>query len=384
MIKLIDDNMGKLLTFLQESKLHNNTIVIFTSDHGDLMGEHARDNKGNPYKTSAGVPLIIRWPNRIARGKVVKSAYSSVDFAPTLLSMLGVNTTEYNFQGIDASKDLFDQDLVISNETQVRYTEDSFSPNWAAALTQRYKFILSHQDIPWLIDMEDDPDEIINFYGREGYDDVSTTMKQALHNAIMTYDLTLQQGYVMFDIPTCSETNDQLDGKRIHKTCEDFSSTGDFTDRCKWPKDQKLCPVSCELCTDDSNGYILFNNTLLTCSDVGHDQCAKSYLSLNQFCPKSCRRRPPCQDAHTKFVFEQTSNKSCNYIGQDPSNKCQVEDAMEMCPVTCKVHCSCYDTVDDFLYKGKNRNCNWVANQSARRCVKWRLLSHCPKVCNQC
>jgi len=258
------------------------------------MGEHAKDNKGEPYKTSAGVPLLIRWPNRITKGKVVKSAYSSVDFAPTLLSMLGVNTAKYVFQGIDASNDLFNNNLEISNESQVRYNEASYSGAWAAAMTQRYKFILSGSDIPWLIDTELDPDEIINFYGHEGYDDISTTLKEALNNAIMTYDFALRQRYVLCDAPTCSETNDQLDGNRMYRTCKDYSSTGDFAVRCKWKTVQELCPVSCGLCSENSNGYILFNNTLLTCNHIGPDQCASAYR-LQQFCPKSCGSMSPSE-----------------------------------------------------------------------------------------
>lgn len=74
MIKCVDYNIGKLLASLTNSGLDEDTIVVFTSDHGDSMGEHLRHNKLTPYDTSAGVPFIIRYPAKIAPGKVVRSA----------------------------------------------------------------------------------------------------------------------------------------------------------------------------------------------------------------------------------------------------------------------------------------------------------------------
>ena len=74
MVKCVDDNIGKLLAYLKTSGLEEDTIVVFTSDHGDSMGEHLRHNKLTPYDTSAGVPFVIRYPAKIAPGKVVRSA----------------------------------------------------------------------------------------------------------------------------------------------------------------------------------------------------------------------------------------------------------------------------------------------------------------------
>jgi arylsulfatase A-like enzyme len=74
MVKCIDDNVGKLLSFLRESGQEDNTIVVFTSDHGDLMGEHRKHNKGTPYETSAGVAFIMKYPGHIMAGKVIHKA----------------------------------------------------------------------------------------------------------------------------------------------------------------------------------------------------------------------------------------------------------------------------------------------------------------------
>lgn len=95
MVKCIDDNVGKILQYLKKSGLHENTIVIFTSDHGDLMGEHLRDDKNMPYETSVVVPFIIKYPGHVPAGKIISTPYSSVDFAPTILSLMDLNETSF-------------------------------------------------------------------------------------------------------------------------------------------------------------------------------------------------------------------------------------------------------------------------------------------------
>jgi arylsulfatase A-like enzyme len=87
MVKCIDDNVGRILQCLRTLKLMDNTIVIFTADHGDLRGEHHRHNKGVPLEASAKVPFVIYYPDRIKAGTIVKEALGTVDFLPTLSSM---------------------------------------------------------------------------------------------------------------------------------------------------------------------------------------------------------------------------------------------------------------------------------------------------------
>ena len=65
MVKCIDDNVGRILKTLRETNRLDNTVVVFTSDHGDLCGEHGRLNKGVPYEGSARIPFVIYYPERI-------------------------------------------------------------------------------------------------------------------------------------------------------------------------------------------------------------------------------------------------------------------------------------------------------------------------------
>jgi len=164
MVKCIDDNVGKILKTLRELKLMDNTIVIFTADHGDLRGEHHRHNKGVPMEGSAKIPFVIYYPAKIKSGTIVKEALGTVDFLPTIINMMGVKTAGLE-EGRDASQ-LFAKGKAPDGWKDVAFVRGTGGPeaNWLGAFTTRYKFIVSPRDIPWLIDMDKDPDELKNFF----------------------------------------------------------------------------------------------------------------------------------------------------------------------------------------------------------------------------
>ena len=87
------------------------------------MGEHANYKKGRPYLTSVRVPFIIRYPAQVGKNKFIKTAYSSVDFAPTILSLMGVDYTE-KFQGIDGS------DEILANKKWSTINQVRFMSQW--------------------------------------------------------------------------------------------------------------------------------------------------------------------------------------------------------------------------------------------------------------
>ena len=138
MVKAIDDNVGRTLHKLDALNLNDNTIVIFTSDHGDMMGEWARDEKGLPYKTSAGVPFIIRYQKQVMPGKVINSAVSALDFTPTILNMVGIELSDYGFEGIDRSKDLQSREQNVLDENSFAFSADTWAGTWASCITSRY------------------------------------------------------------------------------------------------------------------------------------------------------------------------------------------------------------------------------------------------------
>jgi arylsulfatase A-like enzyme len=89
MIANVDHNVGRLMQFLDESGLADNTIVVFTSDHGEMLGSHDRMNKMVPYAEAVDIPLIIRWPGHVPAGHKPDALYTPMDHMPTLLSLCG-------------------------------------------------------------------------------------------------------------------------------------------------------------------------------------------------------------------------------------------------------------------------------------------------------
>ncbi len=166
MVKCIDDNVGKILDELAKLRLAERTIVIFTADHGDLCGEHGRHNKGVPFEASAKVPFVIRAPDKIKPGSIIRQALGCVDFAPTILGFMGLDAPPKT-DGRDAS-------ALLTGKAPDGWKDVAFmrgasmnrqSPgSWLAAVTQRYKLVVSPREKPWLFDLQKDPDEVTNYF----------------------------------------------------------------------------------------------------------------------------------------------------------------------------------------------------------------------------
>ncbi len=108
----VDEQIGKILEKLEETGQSENTIVVFTSDHGEMMGSHGRMQKGIFYEESLRIPFIIRWPDRIKPGK--NDLHLSVpDLMPTLLSMMGMET---QIQGDVEGENL--KDVIMANSDE--------------------------------------------------------------------------------------------------------------------------------------------------------------------------------------------------------------------------------------------------------------------------
>jgi len=180
MVKCIDDNVGKILEYLRENQLMDNTIVVFTADHGDLRGEHGRQNKGVPYEGSAKIPFVIRWPKKIKAGTVVPQALDCTAFLPTILALMDTKTAGKE-QGRDASE-LFTQAKTPAGWDDIVFMRAAGTSDdkWVAAVTSRYKLIYCAKDEPWFFDLEKDPDELVNNYMNASYRDVIVRMASGL------------------------------------------------------------------------------------------------------------------------------------------------------------------------------------------------------------
>ena len=99
----LDENIGRLLGALDENGLAEDTIVVFTADHGDMLGSHGREYKGVAYEESARIPFLMRYPRALPGGVNNGTLVSMVDYMPTLLSMCGVAIPQ-GVQGQDLSQ----------------------------------------------------------------------------------------------------------------------------------------------------------------------------------------------------------------------------------------------------------------------------------------
>lgn len=291
MIKCIDDNVGKLLSYLKEAGLDENTIVVFSSDHGDSMGEHLRHNKLTPYDTSAGIPLMIRYPGHIAAGKVIKTAYSSIDFAPTILKIMGVNHN-VPFHGADGSTEVLSPSLLTNNDDKMIFmTSASKNMWWASGMTSKYKLVLSENDVPWFFDRDQDPDELINYHGEANIKSVKDEMRQELLSVMTEYDFPLQDHPFLLQDPACIDSPNfflrKSDSQRWDCTLAPVNSDK----RQEWCQDQNTaaaCPVTCSKCMQDSTGSLWLDSGEKECSYVQNNPSSCDGFAVHQFCLSTC------------------------------------------------------------------------------------------------
>lgn len=177
MVKQIDDKVGEILAFLDKNKLTENTIIIFTSDHGDMYFEHNRFNKGVPYEASARIPFVMRYPAKITKGKVINKAYTNVDFAPTILGLMGIKNN-VAFDGENTSADYLTKEKVVNGD-RITYFAKS-GGWWVSAVDGRYKLVLDKKEVPYLFDLVKDPDELINFYKDPAYKEIAKRLQKEL------------------------------------------------------------------------------------------------------------------------------------------------------------------------------------------------------------
>ena len=175
MVKLIDDNMGKLLQALEEKKILENTVIVFTADHGDMLGEHGQDNKGVPYEASAKVPMIVYYQGAVKAGTTTEAVMNSTDFTPTILSLMGI-TSDVKYEGRDCSG------ILRGEALPANWTNMTLSRNerWIAAVSPEFKLIYTAaiKDPPVLFSLKEDPLETKNCFNDPKYGSVVKEMSK--------------------------------------------------------------------------------------------------------------------------------------------------------------------------------------------------------------
>jgi arylsulfatase A-like enzyme len=175
MCKNMDDNIGRLMRFLDASGLGENTLVVFSSDHGEMHGSHGRYNKKVPYAESVDIPLIMRWPGTIPAGRRESALYTPMDHLPTLCGLAGLEIPG-EVDGIDLSAAALGRGKVDRKEVLMAtyvsgyntFTTEKPFREWRGVHTGRYTYIrwLGGTERPEeLYDSESDPYQMQNLVG---------------------------------------------------------------------------------------------------------------------------------------------------------------------------------------------------------------------------
>ena len=172
MCDLIDAQVGRMLEALERTGQRENTIVIFMSDHGELLGDHGIYLKGPYfYEEAIHVPLIMSGPG-FARGKRARGQVELVDIAPTLLEAAGL-AREPGMQGqsflatLTGNEDAGRPDIYCEYYNAMPWHPKDVNPQMTMLRTERYKLALSHSnEDAELYDLEADPQEMNNLWHR--------------------------------------------------------------------------------------------------------------------------------------------------------------------------------------------------------------------------
>jgi len=148
-VKGVDDNLARLFGTLGEQGLMDDTVILYTGDQGFMLGEHDYIDKRWMYEESMRMPLLVRYPKRVAAGSRTDLLVNNTDFAPTMLDLAGVETPP-QMQGHSFASVL----------------EGKEPENWRTATYYRYWMHLTHHDIPAHFGIRTKRHKLIFYYGR--------------------------------------------------------------------------------------------------------------------------------------------------------------------------------------------------------------------------
>ncbi len=191
-IAAVDENIGRVLDYLDQSGLAENTIVVYTSDQGFYLGDHGWFDKRFMYEESLRMPLLAKFPGKTTPGSINNELVQNLDFAPTFLELAGV----------DVPKDMQGESIVgfLQNKTVSDWRESIYYHYYEfpavhmvkrhyGVRTKQYKLMHYYHDIDaWeLYDLENDPQELKNVYDNPDYTDVVKKLKAELKRLQVLY-----------------------------------------------------------------------------------------------------------------------------------------------------------------------------------------------------
>ncbi|WP_300437466.1 sulfatase [Christiangramia sp.] len=195
-VAAVDEGVGKILGYLEEQGLTENTIIVYTTDQGFYLGEKGFFDKRFMYEESLAMPLLIQYPQVIKKGTTIDALTQNLDFAPTFLDFAGVEIP-------DAMQGKSLKPLLTENSKQEEFRDAVYYHYYDfpafhmvkrhyGVRTERYKLIHFYDDIDtWeLYDLKTDPKEENNLYGDPEYAEVQENLHQELEELQKKYEVT--------------------------------------------------------------------------------------------------------------------------------------------------------------------------------------------------
>ena len=194
----VDENIGRLLDYLDKNNLSKNTVVVYTSDQGMYLGQNGWFDKRFMYDVSMQIPLLVRWPGKIKPGTASSELVQNIDFAPTFLDMAGVKVPQW-MQGLSLLPLLQQTRTTLPRKNLYYhfyevYADHTVLPHLGIR-NRDYKLIYFYTVNEWeLYDLRKDVSELHNRYNDKGYQKIAAQMKQDLLEARNRYDDHQQTG----------------------------------------------------------------------------------------------------------------------------------------------------------------------------------------------
>ena len=182
MISYVDDQVGWLLDVLDDTGLADNTLVLFTADHGEMLGERGMWFKFNPYEWSVRVPLLLRVPGG-GKGRVEAKGVSLLDLLPTFVDVAGDNAAFDPVDPLDGASLLamaYGEDAARGDEVPMEFTGEGVYSPCLMVRRDGYKYVHCDDDPPLLFNLNDDPLELHNLAADPAYAATARRLAQAV------------------------------------------------------------------------------------------------------------------------------------------------------------------------------------------------------------
>lgn len=176
MTSFMDKHIGRILDRLDELGLAENTLVVFTSDHGHFLGQHGLVAKAFMYEDNVRVPFLVRWPGQVTPGATHTELQGLVDLSPTFLDAVGLEKPGW-MQGLNQLPSWTSQGVSVRDHVIVEHRHQPERFNIRSYIDQRYKLTL-YKDRTWgeLFDLQEDPGELCNRWDDPAYQQIKAQL----------------------------------------------------------------------------------------------------------------------------------------------------------------------------------------------------------------